>query len=378
MQSATPPQPYAKIVPGQQQLTRAQEDYFYQELEAQGAAMLSCEPIDKAQAEAHLRDAYRVAGLEPPRIRWFDSPGSFALASAYCKEWDDVWVEVVTNVVEDMSKCPAHQRLEKSLLLEMSLFLDERYTSLMEFIEAFLERGVWLFLNKRETVADDYYYRAKYKGWVYGRAFQDSITFASTCAYYLHDETVWHTIQGKLFEPGPAIHFALFNGMVSGYQLGREEAWLIRKPVRLEFDEQDKLHSASGKCIQYRDGWGVYGWRGVVVPAQLILHPQTLTRQDWLMQGNLEVRRAMTERLGPERFIELVGGTCIDEGSRGSLIVVDLGDDQERVAHYARVRDSSSGREYYLRVPPSIHRADEAVAWTFGMAEATYRPSQET
>jgi len=47
------------------------------------------------------------------------------------------------------------------------------------------------------------------------------------------------------------------------------------------------------------------------------------------------------------------------------------------VAHYVRVRDSSSEREYYLRVPPEIMRADEAVAWTFGLTEEEYQPEQE-
>lgn len=271
MQSATPQQPCPKIVPGQQKLMQEQEQYILHASEAQGKAMLSCEPVDEAQAEAHLHDAYRVARLEPPLVRWFDSPASFALAYASVKQvdrgkivprkvWDDVWRKVVTDVVEERNSCLAHQKLEKSVISDMSFFIyDERYTSMMESIEEFLERGIWLFLNERETVEDNYYHWARYK-MTYGTALLDSILCAATYAYYFYDNSVWHMIEGNLFEPCSAIHIALFNGMVSGYMLGPEEAWLIRKPVRLEFDEQDRLHSASGMWIQYRDGWGIYGW----------------------------------------------------------------------------------------------------------------------
>lgn len=94
---------------------------------------------------------------------------------------------------------------------------------------------------------------------------------------------------------------------------------------------------------------------------------------------NVERRRAIQERLGTERFIDLVGGKLIDAGRRGKLIEINLGPgDRERVAHYVHVHDSSTERQYYLRVPPSITRVDEAIAWTFGLAEADYQPGQET
>ena len=34
--------------------------------------------------------------------------------------------------------------------------------------------------------------------------------------------------------------------------------------------------------------------------------------------------------------------------------------------------------EYFLRVPPNIIRAKQAVAWTFGLTEEEYEPLAET
>jgi hypothetical protein len=111
------------------------------------------------------------------------------------------------------------------------------------------------------------------------------------------------------------------------------------------------------------------------LPKRLIL--EKLTRADWLLERNLERRRVIEERLGPEHFIALLGGRSIHQSRRGKLIEVDLPGDPEGVAHYLQVRDSSTNRQYYLRVPPSITTADEAVAWTFGLDAATYQPDQE-
>jgi len=183
----------------------------------------------------------------------------------------------------------------------------------------------------------------------------------------------------ELFEENKLIHMARFNEMVSGYKLESGEARVVRKPTVLKWDEQGRLHNDSGSCIQYRDGWGAYAWHGVSVPEKLILHPEQVSRQDWIQERNAEVRRAIQERLGNERFVQLVGGVCIDWGKRGRLIEIDLGpDDPERVAHYVQVQDSSTRRHYYLRVPPSITRADEAIAWTFGLDARGYQPGQET
>jgi hypothetical protein len=183
----------------------------------------------------------------------------------------------------------------------------------------------------------------------------------------------------ELFEENRLIHMAHFNEMVSGYRLESREAWLVSKPTVLKWDAQGRLHSASGPCIQYRDGWGAYAWHGVSVPEKLILYPEHMSRQDWIQEHNAEVRRAIQERLGNERFVQLMGGLCIDQGKRGSLIEIDLGSgDPERVAHYVQVQDSSTQRHYYLRVPPSITKADEAIAWTFGLDARDYRPGQET
>jgi hypothetical protein len=178
-----------------------------------------------------------------------------------------------------------------------------------------------------------------------------------------------------MHEENSDLHFMHFYAMVSAVHLAASEVWVIRKPVQYAFDAYEHLHSAEGPCIEYHDGWKLYAWHGVLVPEQVILHPERLTREDWLHEPDLEVRRIIQEQM--PNFVEQVGGRFIDGGARGCLYAVDLVGDPEKVAHYVQVLDNSTGREYYLRVPPSIHRADEAVAWTFGLSAQDYQPVQE-
>ncbi len=80
-----------------------------------------------------------------------------------------------------------------------------------------------------------------------------------------------------------------------------------------------------------------------------------------------------------ERFVSELGGIVLDSSPRGILYEVRLpADDPEGVARYVQVQDASSERRYFLRVPPSIQTAAEAVAWTFQVAEDDYHPVRET
>lgn len=48
------------------------------------------------------------------------------------------------------------------------------------------------------------------------------------------------------------------------------------------------------------------------------------------------------------------------------------------MARYIQVQDASTDRQYFLRVPPTIQTAAEAVAWTFHLSVEEYHPAQET
>ncbi|HEX7736933.1 MAG TPA: hypothetical protein VF458_18955 [Ktedonobacteraceae bacterium] len=416
----------------QKKLTPEQEAYARQFARERVTAMLEPE-VDEQAAEDHLRRAYQVAGLAPPRIRWFDSPVAFNQAREMASKTEQVQDQEAKGLWDDMQACVTRLQVSMGFLPQrvfrrrlrwvgivqvagylalggamvlLSHWLPRRgwlwWMSLMLLLAVlFLWAWIWKRVTKRlrrgrhsreresiwmclDRQVDAALHNRLMWPWdllpaIDGGEDEDSIW----------NQTAWrciraYTEQGQLtvcwflhdvFEPNRLIHLARFNELVSGYDLGHKLAWLVRKPIRIQQDADGLLHAGSGKCLEYRDGWGVYAWHGVVVPERVIVQPETLTREDWLNERNLEVRRVMQERM--PNFVETIGAQWLETGKYGSLYAVDLAPDPEEVAHYVHVQDSSSAHSYYLRVPPTIHRADEAVAWTFGLSEQEYQPAQE-
>jgi hypothetical protein len=152
-----------------------------------------------------------------------------------------------------------------------------------------------------------------------------------------------------------------------------------------------QLHSANGPAIAW-NGWSLYYYHGVRVPEKLIEAPEALTPREVLAQPNVEVRRAMVERLGTDWLLS----ACEAAGAGMSVL-----EDEDRDAHGRRrrlLRLSLAGEEplmlvevanataepgvsfknYLLRVPPTMRTCHEAVAWTFSMSEDEYAPASET
>ncbi|NMP23792.1 DUF6745 domain-containing protein, partial [Sulfobacillus harzensis] len=143
-----------------------------------------------------------------------------------------------------------------------------------------------------------------------------------------------------------------------------------------------RLHATDGPAVRFRDGWSIYAWHGVRVPAQLIDTPSLITRDDILSEMNAEVRRAMMERLGHDRFASLLDLEPIhEEAWNGQTYTLLRSRERDTVAgdylQFVRVTCPSTGRVYHLCVPPSVRTAREAVAWSFAMEADEYDPTRE-
>jgi hypothetical protein len=189
-------------------------------------------------------------------------------------------------------------------------------------------------------------------------------------------------------DPAPAIErwITLISPLVDAFEAGLWLCWLtpgqvlvlLRPAVKLE---QGRLHCEDGPAIAWPGGARLFFWRGIQVPAKLVLSPLDIMAQEILAETDVEVRRLMLERYGPGRFIQDVGASLVDADETGELYRHELADDEPlcmiRVLD-ATTRPDGTRRSYWLRVPPTIHTAREAVAWTFGMEAARYRPDRET
>jgi hypothetical protein len=159
------------------------------------------------------------------------------------------------------------------------------------------------------------------------------------------------------------------------------------RPQRLSLETPDpsqpfvrRLHHETDAAALWPDGWGIYAWHGVRVPAQVILAPETLTVAQIQAEENAEVRRVMIERMGWDKWLADTGATPVQYDRFGSLyrtemdgaslgVVVVTNSTPEPDGHYKR---------YALLVPAEHETAHAAVASTFGLTAEQYRPALES
>jgi hypothetical protein len=138
---------------------------------------------------------------------------------------------------------------------------------------------------------------------------------------------------------------------------------------------EGQLHRNDGPAIAWLTGERYWFWRGTQVPQWLIEQPELITPALIRDEFNQEVRRCMLERFGIEHFIRKSGAMVVSEDACGRLWQIDLGD--RRPYQIVEVENGtnqsdSTRRHYFLRVPPNIRLAHEAVAWTYGLTAKQY------
>jgi hypothetical protein len=122
-------------------------------------------------------------------------------------------------------------------------------------------------------------------------------------------------------------------------------------------------------------------WRGVEVNARVAFHPEQITVQDVFAQRNSEVRRVMLERMGWERFLcetkPKLRHNDRDPGGERRLFHVSLPDREDLLI--LNMSCPSTGRNYFIRVPPRVKTCHEAAAWIAGFDDPKeYEPGVET
>jgi len=113
----------------------------------------------------------------------------------------------------------------------------------------------------------------------------------------------------------------------------------------------------------------------VTIPERIILQPETIAAGEITAERNAEVRRVMLERYGQARYIRESGAQVVHRDDWGTLYRAELVDDEPLVmvnVLNATPEPDGSYHDFFLRVPPTVRTALEAVAWTFDMKPQEY------
>lgn len=140
-------------------------------------------------------------------------------------------------------------------------------------------------------------------------------------------------------------------------------------PEVLKVDAENRPHCETGPSHRWRDGWSLYHWHGVSIPANWIEDRESLTAQAALTWANIEQRRAACEIVGWINILQELKAKTIEQDEDpmiGELVEVEIEGSRER---FLRVQ-CGTGREFALPVPPTVKTALQANAWTFGIDDA--------
>lgn len=150
-----------------------------------------------------------------------------------------------------------------------------------------------------------------------------------------------------------------------GFRVLHPEFCLVSDfPETLKIDAENRPHCENGPSHRWRDGWSLYHWHGVRVPAEWIEDRASLTAAIALKQGNVEWRRAACEMIGWVNVLKELNAKTIDKDADpmiGELVEVTLEGERERFLTVL----CGTQRSFSLPVPPDMQTALQANAWTF-------------
>ncbi|MFJ8845742.1 DUF6745 domain-containing protein [Streptomyces cyaneofuscatus] len=316
---------------------------------------------DRAAAEEGVRRAYRTAGLaEPERIVWAASPRAAVeavekLADAGRSVREEVrtrpWAEERRRMYDELGPAgwSALWSATGAQLWETTAALAERIRS-----------GVVAGLARKPE--DEGAVRLVLLDAVLGQ----------------HDAAWLAAFDGR----GDRLTGLAEVARNAGWWWPYERAVVIsERPEVLHRDEAGRLDHGEGPALAYRDGFALYAWRGMPVPADFLAELASLTPQRIREEENAELRRVMLEYYGYDRYLTESGAEPVHRDETGILWRIALeGDEDVVMVEVVNSTPEPDGthRTYWLRVPPATRTAKDGVAWTFGLDGTAYAPVRQT
>lgn len=117
-------------------------------------------------------------------------------------------------------------------------------------------------------------------------------------------------------------------------------------------------------------------FRGVKIPKDIYFYPERIKVEQIITESNVEVRRIMLELMGYEKFLTQMPHRVVHKDGEYALIRIYWHKQEESIM-LVKVKCSSSGAWYTLRVPPNMKTCKEALAWTFNVSPEEYVLEEE-
>ena len=158
-------------------------------------------------------------------------------------------------------------------------------------------------------------------------------------------------------------------------------AFISEKPQINFFNR--RLHSLTGKSIEYPDGWGLYNINGVKFDKELWkkITNKIITPEEAIKLPNVEQRIIAIQYIGGERLLKELSGKIISQDEYGEIWELEkLQDTNKKNYRYYVANDPSKNEKVYLRTHPDVTTPKEAMTRAYRLHEfkIEYNPIKRT
>ncbi len=328
---------------------------------------LSTERVKRADVEGALTKTFAAVGKPRPRyVVMLKSPLEVAVAIALLRSKSEnlpVRDSVLASVRDSVRDSVSASVLDSVLDSVSASVLDSVSDSVSDSVRASVSDSV--LDSVRASVRDIVEWR-----WWYG---------------FGQFEAPWLSFYDVMKELG--VDTSKLDGLeelcrVAGWSvLFWDFAFVSDRPALIHRDDRGRLHREDGPAVAYPDGFKIYAVHGVRLPEDVIETPASITVERIERETNAEVRRVMIERYGLSKYLVDSGAQEAASDDYGVLYRKEIPGDEPLVM--VKVVNSTAEpngvfKDYFLRVPPTMATAREAVAWTFGKTAEDYAPAIQT
>jgi hypothetical protein len=176
---------------------------------------------------------------------------------------------------------------------------------------------------------------------------------------------------------GPATIFANLAFHVDRLYPFEEIVVAVEPETVIGLDAEGRPHADDGPALAWADGTSIHAWHGRLVPPDVFDPARPVTRSRIDRETDPDRRWVLIERYGLGRYLLEAGATEVEHDDCGQLYRLAQGWREPilavRVVNHTPEPDGSL-RDFWLRVPPTMTTARQAVAWTFDQPVDEYDP----
>ena len=323
---------------------------------------LSTEPADRPTAEWGMRWLYKTQQKQQPRIEWKTSPQKIA---------EGLKKNAISfvNVSSELANWGVSTRETREAFQAMARTMEQNIAIPIR-MEA-----------RRGTSHADRMMSAV-----------NPMLFVMS-GQFLAGILGWYDYLIDIVEKNKELGFEVYGltnlAISAGFAFPLEDVcYISERPISIQLDENDRLHGEDAPAVAYADGFEVWAWHGNLVGEKVI--KQQFTWKEIQEQNNIEIRRSMIDIYGTGKYLIDAGAKELHSDGFGTLYRLENEPQNwqtEEPLVMVKVVNSTpepdgSYKDYFLRVPPQMETAEQAVAWTFEMGEGeteeTYQPKEES